>query len=222
MRAKDNTRVSAAVKLKLNHDDSEANKRQSGALIVKPESVSQLKFFYTNADSIVNKMSEFHARTANNNYDVIGIVESWATEHIRDSELSLEGYVLYRKDRRNEKGGGVLLYIKDTLNSCTDEICSAVDFGESIWCTIDLVVSKLLIGLCYRKPTSTILNDDKLLDVLKIASRHQLVDHLVIFGDFNYPEIDFNNYCVAGRPESGAYSFLKQHKTSSCFSACVK
>jgi len=55
---------------------AEANERQPGAIIVKPESVSQLKFFYTNADSIVNKMSEFRARTADNVYDVIGIVES--------------------------------------------------------------------------------------------------------------------------------------------------
>jgi len=107
----------------------------------------------------------------------------------------------------------VLLYIKETLNLRTDEVCSAVDFGESIWCTIDLVVSKLLIGLCYRKPTSTAINDDKLLEVLKIASHHQQVDHLVIFGDFNYSEIDLNNYCVAGGPETGATDSSSPHRT---------
>ena len=53
---------------------------------------------------------------------VIGITELWANENIVDVELALTGYVMFRKDRRERKGGGVILnrccggYIKHTGN----------------------------------------------------------------------------------------------------------
>ena len=43
---------------------------------------------------------------------VIGITESWANKDIIDAELTLTGYVMFRKDSR-ERGGGVILYIKN-------------------------------------------------------------------------------------------------------------
>ena len=44
--------------------------------------------------------------------DIIGVTESWAHSDILDSELALEGYDLFRKDRPVDRsGGGVLLYI---------------------------------------------------------------------------------------------------------------
>ena len=46
---------------------------------------------------------------------IIGITESWANNDITNAELGLEGYVMFRKDRIGRKGGGVLLYIKDTI-----------------------------------------------------------------------------------------------------------
>ena len=46
---------------------------------------------------------------------IIGITESWANNDITNAELELEGYVMFRKDRIGRRGGGVLLYIKDTI-----------------------------------------------------------------------------------------------------------
>ena len=47
---------------------------------------------------------------------IIGITESWANNDIADAELGLEGYVMSRKDRMGRRGGGgVLLYIKETI-----------------------------------------------------------------------------------------------------------
>ena len=46
---------------------------------------------------------------------IIGITESWANNDITDAELGLEGYVMFRKDRMGRRGGGVLLYIKETI-----------------------------------------------------------------------------------------------------------
>ena len=46
---------------------------------------------------------------------IIGITESWANNDITDAELGREGYAMFRKDRMGRRGGGVLLYTKDTI-----------------------------------------------------------------------------------------------------------
>ena len=47
--------------------------------------------------------------------NIIGITESWANNDIADAELGLGGYIMFRKDRMGRRGGGVLLYIKETI-----------------------------------------------------------------------------------------------------------
>ena len=47
--------------------------------------------------------------------NIIGITVSWANNDITDAELGLEGCAKFRKDRIGRRGGGVLLYIKDTI-----------------------------------------------------------------------------------------------------------
>ena len=42
------------------------------------------------------------------NRHVIGITESWANKDIVVFELALTGYVMFRKDRRERRGGGVI------------------------------------------------------------------------------------------------------------------
>ena len=53
-------------------------------------------------------------------YDIVGFSETWANDHISDSELNIPGYSLYRKGRNNKfksKGGGVAMYINEILVS---------------------------------------------------------------------------------------------------------
>ena len=47
---------------------------------------------------------------------VIGITESWANKDV-DAELAPTGYVMFRKDRRERRGGGVILYIKESIQA---------------------------------------------------------------------------------------------------------
>ena len=56
--------------------------------------------------------------------EIIEITESWTFEDLQNSELNIEGYILLRKDRivgDNVRGGGVMLYIKSTLNATVRE-----------------------------------------------------------------------------------------------------
>ena len=54
---------------------------------------------YMNARSIMNKMTALEACILEYDPDVIDITESWTTEDHIQSELQLEGYTCYRRDR---------------------------------------------------------------------------------------------------------------------------
>ena len=63
---------------------------------------------------------------------VIGITESWANKDIVDAELALTGYVMFRKDRRERRGGGVILYIKESIKAHEIALKSEADCEEAI------------------------------------------------------------------------------------------
>ena len=90
------------------------------------------------------------------NPDIIGLTESWANEKIMDSELALDGYDLFRRDRPNGMaGGGVLLYVKSILGAV--EFKTSTQFHEQVWCRLcSGQKNELIIGVCYRTPNENI------------------------------------------------------------------
>ena len=68
--------------------------------------------------SILYKKTELDIMVYEIKPHIIDITESWANNDITDAELGLEDYVMFRKDRMGRRGGGgVLLYIKETIPS---------------------------------------------------------------------------------------------------------
>ena len=70
-----------------------------------------------NARSIVNKKNELNIMVEDNDPHIIGIIESWANTDITDAELGLTGYVMFRRDRIGRRGGGVILYVKESIQA---------------------------------------------------------------------------------------------------------
>ena len=92
----------------------------------------QLKCFYTNANSVVKKIDELRRRTDKREYDIIGITETWGRPDITDAELAIEGYNMFRMDRQEGIGGGVLLYVNDKLQVSRYHIQQNISFHESL------------------------------------------------------------------------------------------
>ena len=67
-------------------------------------------------------------------YDLIGITETeWDDSH--DWNIAIEGYTLFKMNRRNRKGGRVSLYVKNT-HPCT-EIQAEELRSETTRCLVD-------------------------------------------------------------------------------------
>ena len=144
-------------------------------------------------------------------FDLIGITESWGTETVCDSELALEGLKMLRIDRRESKGGGLLLFVREDLEAvdCNDSMGN--QFKESLWCTIRTSSnSKLLVGLIYRSPASDELNNEELLNLFQRATERNDIEHIMIMGDMDYPEIDFPNGMVNAGEHSASSKFFEK------------
>ena len=85
-----------------------------------------------NARSIINKKNELDIMVDEIKPHIIGITESWANNDITDAELGLEGYVMFRKDRMGKRGGGVLLYIKETIPAYEVQLHEDAHCNEAI------------------------------------------------------------------------------------------
>ena len=134
--------------------------------------------------------------------DVIGITESWLNSEILDSEIQLAGYDLFRRDRDKARGGGVLLFVKHSVNP--SEHCMLSVFQDQVWCK----VCDLYIGIRYRSSNTTTVgpnNDDHLLQLInKISNKNVL-----LMGDFNLSNIDWINHTPTSLADSYTKSFVK-------------
>ena len=100
----------------------------------------------------------------------------------------VQGYhPAFRHDREDrKKGGGVLLLVKNchAVVECTD--LDSDKFEESVWCVIKFSkANKLLVGVCYRSPSSSADNNSKLIETF-MKSRSVHSTSILIMGDFNY------------------------------------
>jgi len=75
---------------------------------------------------------------------------------IRDAQVLMEGYDLFRCDRPIKmRGGCVLLYVKKELQAVKVEVLGG--FPEQIWCKIRVDSGyDLLRGVCYRTPAEQV------------------------------------------------------------------
>ncbi|KAJ7414448.1 mitochondrial fission process protein 1 [Willisornis vidua] len=106
---------------------------------------------YTNAHSMGNKQEELEAIVQQQSFDVVVITEMWWGDS-QDWSAAISGYKLFRKDRQSRRGGGVALYVRESLDSIELEVSS-----DKVECLCTRIRGKakkadILTGVCYRPP----------------------------------------------------------------------
>ena len=102
---------------------------------------------------------------------------------------SLKGYQRFRKDREVRRGGGVALYIKQSIQAHEFQIDNVVDTDEDIWCNILIRGEQFTVGVVYRCPSTSKEHNVILHNVISHVSRNDCV----IMGDFNHEDIRWNS-----------------------------
>ena len=170
---------------------------------------TDIRCLLTNVRSIMNKFAELKDFIDQHNPYIIGITETWCTDLVSDAELSLGEYNLFRCDRKNAPGGGVLLCVHLSLNAVICESLTKLDIKDSVWCIVTLRdKTKMLIGVVYRSPSSNSENDAKLITTISnIEDYHDCAD-LLLMGDFNTPNVDWKDFTCSDSRSSFARNFI--------------
>ena len=89
---------------------------------------------------------------------IIALTETWLNSNISDAEVSLPGLTLFRRDRLERKGGGVAVFVSESINAVRR---SDLEIDESVWIEIFLPKSKgILFGTFYRPPSESVSQPD--------------------------------------------------------------
>ena len=159
----------------------------------------------------MNKGSEVNSLVDEHKPHILALTEFGAGNEVTDGELGIDGYSLYRGNHSSGGGGlgkGVALYVSNALNHSACPKFDNVGFDCASWITVKLSNRKtLLAGVVYRSPNSSGENNDRLLDMLRLA-RTVHCDYLMICGDFNLPRIEWKAFQCLDSEGSYSQAFL--------------
>jgi hypothetical protein len=105
-------------------------------------------------------------------------------------EFNMTNYNMFSNDFTLESNRGVALYISKLMEATP--IYFNTYFNECVWVTIKLSNDEIiLVGCVYRSPNSDSENNNAMLNLInEICARK--ITKILIMGDFNLPEIDWD------------------------------
>ena len=156
--------------------------------------------------------------------DILGISETWNTQNLDDSLISIKGYDILRVDRKwsdvnndtVKKGGGVMLYISNKLQYTTRDLQMHDISSKNIECQwVRIVLEKqrnVIVGNLYRPWQG---NVQDCIDYLEnVTEQFDLTkEDLFIMGDFN---IDFLT------KSDNSYKLINEFCTQLGLDTCIK
>ena len=136
----------------LNYDTSEEFKLKCGIQ-------NNITIFHSNICSSTKKIKDltYYLDDLNTSFSFIGLCETWATHSNKDI-LNIPGYKHEQCLRTNKKGGGVSIYILNTIQYTVRKKLSLPKMYETVFIEVDKSVFKtkrnVIIGELYRPPSS--------------------------------------------------------------------
>lgn len=138
---------------------------------------------HVNAQSLTPHFDEFLDYFTHNFYHVITISETWLKPTIPSSLVSLPNYTFLRHDRMDRTGGGVGLFVHDSLKSkiLLSSPHSVSSHIEYMFAEITTNSSPILFGVIYRPPRVPFDDtfETALLNLIPSYSK------IILSGDFN-------------------------------------
>ncbi|CAC5378485.1 unnamed protein product [Mytilus coruscus] len=125
--------------------------------------------------------------------DIVIGTETWLDSTIKDIEIFPEEYTLYRKDRKNQQGGGVLIAIKSVFISDEVEDLTPNVKSEMVWSKIEIKGSRSLYISSFYNPKTSDEQSIKWFDTSVRRATQIKNAAILIGGDFNLPGWDWKN-----------------------------
>lgn len=141
-----------------------------------------LSVFHLNIQSILPKIDLVRCEASA--YDVLIFSESWLKADVKDESISIVNFLPpFRTDRADRPGGGVVVYVRDTLK-CKRRSDLEIRGLEAVWVELQVKSRKILIGGFYRPPNSNQDYFNLMKESIDRAYNCNILD-TIITGDFN-------------------------------------
>lgn len=124
-------------------------------------------------------------------YDVIAFTETWLNPDIFDSEIFCSDFDVYRNDRLNNRGGGVLIAVHCSIPSECFVLSNDI-YVEFICVRLSFKNKFIYITCSYIPPKSDISVYLKHANLIgEVESKLTTNDFIVTLGDFNIPSVNW-------------------------------
>ena len=128
----------------------------------------------------------------------------------------MKDYNLYSNIDNYSLGRGVSIYVHKSLKSTESKFHFNKDYLESVWTEIKLSASDtLLCGVIYK--SQRVKENDLLDDLFLSVCNDKRYTHLLIMGDFNYPQIDWLNWTSSECSDHPSTKFIETRRDSFLF-----
>ena len=146
----------------------------------------------TNSVKSIEKSTQLKATIHYSNPDIIFLVETKLDSNYQTYSFLPPNYVAIRKDR-NAHGGGVLIAFRDDITA--ESLDNLNSNCEIVWTKIHFARNKSIFFASYYRPPSDHLASLEALQasLTKLYRSQKNTPNVVIAGDFNLPDIDWDN-----------------------------
>lgn len=150
-----------------------------------------LSLGHINLRSLNKNYYAFREHVCNYKYDVIGLSETWLSDNVPSGSFEFDNYNLIRKDR-GTRGGGVAIYIKNSVRYSLTDYHSLNDSFEHLWIKIHINNRKILYGVVYKNKYS-----GEFLEAFEevVSAILPMCDNLICMGDFNINLLNSDSNC---------------------------
>ena len=112
-----------------------------------------LRLLQLNRRGLVNKQDDLNELLITNDIDIALICETWLSDY-NIGRVAINGYDFVFENRKNRKGGGVGIFLRNTLKYRKHSI--PVNDLEQVVVEIKNDTGSLLVSSCYRPPDTNI------------------------------------------------------------------
>ncbi|KAI8518923.1 hypothetical protein Bbelb_021800 [Branchiostoma belcheri] len=177
------------VQIPMSCQENQTEKTGSQPKAVNTHKVPSL--FLSNARSLYNKLEEFELRLVDSFSDIATITETWFNPSLPADMTNITGFTTFSSPRMHRTGGGVAVYVKNDLPSCSLDVHVPSDI-ECTWIKVrsrrlPRNVSCLAVCAVYSPPNSPhveLLVDHLVETIDSLTTKHPYIG-VVIGGDFN-------------------------------------
>ncbi|XP_072014285.1 rotatin-like [Amphiura filiformis] len=137
---------------------------------------------YRDPESIKNKFREFQTLIQTSSPSICALTETWLNDSIPNSVV-LQNYSIFRSDRPNRRGGGVLLALSPELDPIVVDTPLIDTLLETKWVSFTIKNEKWLCGVVYRPKEVT--NGIQDLETMLWELTATPYSGILVVGDFN-------------------------------------